>query len=202
LVASVTHTTASGLVSPSRRPSSTSVVTCSSGVAALEAIKTGQIENADALAGRRDRDAFLALDCHACVVRDFLATAGEQVEERGLAAVGIADQRDQLRGASCDGTHDLLQRRDSNAVRFQPTQCEGGGADADRDGLATERTTREHVHSLAGEKTEIRQPSGQIGRHVGSARDDADDARGLTLREIAQGLARVRRGICVEREDS
>ena len=134
----------------------------------LEAIETGQVEDADALAGRRDRDAFLALDGDARVVRDFLAAAGQQVEERGLAAVRIADQRDQLRGASCDGTHDLLQRRDSDAVRFQPAQCEGGGADADRDGLATERTAREHVHALAGEKTEIRQSPRQIGGTSGA----------------------------------
>jgi hypothetical protein len=167
----------------------------------LEAIEAGQIENADAFAGWRDRDAFLALDCHARVVRDLLAAAGEQVEERGLAAVRIADQRDQLRGASCDGTHDLLQRRDSNAVRFQPAQCESGGADADRDGLASERAAREHVHALAREKAEVRQASRQIRRHVRRVRDDADDAGGLTLREIAQGLARSGRGVCVERQD-
>ena len=167
----------------------------------LEAVQTRQIEHADAFAGRRDRNAFLALDRNAGVVRDLLAAAGEQIEERGLAAVRIADQSDQLRGASRYGTHDLLQRRDSDAVRFQPAQCESGGADADRDGLATERAAREHLHALAGEKAEIRKPPRQIGRHVRSARFDTDDSRGLTLGEVAQDLARTGRGILIERQD-
>ncbi len=38
LVASVTHTTKSGALSPARRPSSTSAVTCSSGVSGIEAV--------------------------------------------------------------------------------------------------------------------------------------------------------------------
>ena len=167
----------------------------------LEAVQTRQIEHADAFAGRRDRNAFLALDRNAGVVRDFLAAASEQVEERSLAAVRIADQSDQLRGASCYGTHDLLQRRDSDAVRFQPAQCESGGADADRDGLAAERAAREHLHALAGEKAEIREPPRQVRRHVRSARFDTDDARGLTLGEIAQDLARTGRGILIEGQD-
>ena len=42
--------------------------------------------------GRQQRS-FLALDRHARVVGDLLPAAGEHVEKRGLAAVGISDQR-------------------------------------------------------------------------------------------------------------
>jgi hypothetical protein len=39
--------------------------------------------------------AFLALDGHAGVVGHLLAAAGQQVEQRRLAAVGVAHQRQQ-----------------------------------------------------------------------------------------------------------
>ena len=138
------------------------------------------------------------LDGDACVVRDFLTAARQQVEERGLAAVRIADQRDQLRGASCDGTHDLLQRRDSDAVRFQPAQSEGGGADADCDGLATERAACEHMHALAGEKAEVCESTSEIGGNVRCARHNADDTCGLALGQIAQRLTGGDTAVIVE----
>jgi hypothetical protein len=37
--------------------------------------------------------AFLAVDRHTGIIRDFLAGAGETIEESGLAAIGVADQR-------------------------------------------------------------------------------------------------------------
>src|SRR5512143_4265975 len=61
----------------------------------MEAVGAGQVEHAQVLAGRGDELAFLALDRHAGVVGDLLVAAGEPVEERGLAAVGVAYQREQ-----------------------------------------------------------------------------------------------------------
>ena len=47
------------------------------------------------LAGGRDELPLLALHRHAGIVADLLARPGEAVEQRGLAAIGVADQRDQ-----------------------------------------------------------------------------------------------------------
>ena len=61
----------------------------------FEAVGAGQVEQA---VGRgrsgADEAALLALDGDARVVRDFLAAAGEAIEEGGLAAVGHADERE------------------------------------------------------------------------------------------------------------
>jgi hypothetical protein len=57
------------------------------------------------------------------------------------------------------------------------------------------------LHALAGEKSEIRKPPRQIGRDVRCAGFDTDDTRGLTLGEVAQDLARTRRGILIDRQD-
>ena len=71
----------------------------------LEAVGAGQVDHAeDAPGARADEAAFLALDGDAGVVGDLLAAAGETIEERGLAAVGDADERQaQLRRGECRG---------------------------------------------------------------------------------------------------
>ncbi len=61
----------------------------------VEAVGSGQIEDADAMAGGRLQRTLLAFDGHAGVVGDFLPAARQNIEQRRLAAVGIADQRDQ-----------------------------------------------------------------------------------------------------------
>jgi hypothetical protein len=73
------------------------------GAGRVEAVRAGQVEHAHAAAGRRFEPAFLAFDGHARVVRDLLAAAGEAIEQRGLAAVRIADEGDVQRG--CGGVH-------------------------------------------------------------------------------------------------
>ena len=60
----------------------------------VEAVSARQIEHGVVLAGRRVQATFLALDGHAGVVGDLLATAGQGVEQSGLAAVRVSDQRD------------------------------------------------------------------------------------------------------------
>ena len=59
----------------------------------FQAVGARQVHHpVDAPAVRADEAAFLALDGHARVVRDLLAAAGQAVEQRGLAAIGHADQ--------------------------------------------------------------------------------------------------------------
>jgi hypothetical protein len=58
-----------------------------------QAVRAGQVDDRDRAAVLQPRQADLALDRHAGVVGDLLARAGEQVEEGGLAAVRVADQR-------------------------------------------------------------------------------------------------------------
>src|SRR4029077_17960015 len=77
------------------------------------------VDDAEAAPGERtDEAAFLALDGDARVVGDFLAAAGETIEECGLAAIRHADQgetqkrRGQCRGRG--GVHGVGVRRDSS----------------------------------------------------------------------------------------
>src|SRR5213076_3223740 len=61
----------------------------------LEAVGAGQVDDAeDTAAARTDQSAFLAFDRDARVIGDLLAAARQTVEERGLAAVGDADERE------------------------------------------------------------------------------------------------------------
>ncbi len=51
-----------------------------------------------------EQPAFFAFDGDAGIVADFGAQAGQRVEERGLAAVGIAGEGD-VADRICDGGH-------------------------------------------------------------------------------------------------
>ena len=63
------------------------------GAERIQAVGARQVEHEDAAARGGAQRSFLALDGHAGVVGDLLAAASQQVEERGLAAVGVAEQR-------------------------------------------------------------------------------------------------------------
>ena len=73
--------------------------------AGAQRIGARQVDDLDRPAGGRREAPDLLLDRHAGIVGDLLAAAGEGVEQRRLAAVGIADQRDD--GSELDdGVHD------------------------------------------------------------------------------------------------
>jgi hypothetical protein len=59
------------------------------GRARMQAVRARQVEHPQRLAGGGGQAPFLALDRHAGVVGHLLAAAGEQVEQRRLAAVGL-----------------------------------------------------------------------------------------------------------------
>src|SRR3546814_10351957 len=59
----------------------------------LEAVRTRQIEQLQDAAGWRQHATFLSFCLDASVFGDFLAAASQLIEQRGLAAVRIADQR-------------------------------------------------------------------------------------------------------------
>jgi hypothetical protein len=65
--------------------------------AGTQRIGPRQIDQPDRQAGRCYRQALLALDGDTGVVRDLLTAAGQRIEQRGLAAVGIADERNPRR---------------------------------------------------------------------------------------------------------
>ena len=94
LVASTTATIASGAASPCAPALDHLERDLLVGRGRRQAVGAGQVDDRDRAAVRQARQADLALDRDAGVVGDLLARAGEQVEERGLAAVRVADQRD------------------------------------------------------------------------------------------------------------
>ena len=129
----------------------------------FEAVGAGQIEHAvSAAADGADEAAFLALDGDAGVVRDLLAAAGQPVEQRGLAAVGIADQREaeavrragawrsssSAGGAMSTQTVSTSRRRRANVV--SPTRTTNGSPPG--------RACVEHLDALAAHEAELDQP--------------------------------------------
>src|SRR5262249_35741643 len=72
-----------------------------------------QVDQPDGQAGRGYRQALLALDRDTGVVRNLLPAAGQRIEQRRLAAVGIADEGDSRR--RCDLAHSL-----SGSTRMEP----------------------------------------------------------------------------------
>jgi hypothetical protein len=58
----------------------------------MQAVGARQVQHAHAAPARRGQVALLALDGHAGIVGHLLARAGQQVEQRRLAAVGVAQQ--------------------------------------------------------------------------------------------------------------
>jgi hypothetical protein len=62
---------------------------------AVQAVGAGQIKHPPGFSRRRDELAFLALDGDARMVGHLLAAAGQQMDQRGLAAVRVAHQRHQ-----------------------------------------------------------------------------------------------------------
>jgi len=62
------------------------------GTQGVQAVGARQVQHHHAPPSRRGHHPLLALDGDARVVGDLLAAAGEQVEQRGLAAIGVAQQ--------------------------------------------------------------------------------------------------------------
>ena len=63
--------------------------------AGIETVGTRKIEHANTLPARGVQRALFAFDGNPGVVGDLLSAAGQQIEERRLTAVGIADERDE-----------------------------------------------------------------------------------------------------------
>ena len=69
------------------------------GRAGVEAVGAGQIQQANALAVRRNALSLFAFDGDARIVADFLAEAGEGVEDGCFAAVRVPHKRVSFLGA-------------------------------------------------------------------------------------------------------
>ena len=106
-----------------------------------KAVGAGQIEHA---IGSRTRcvmaHAFLALDGHARIVGHVLVAAGQSIEQRGLAAVGHAHQRDAQRilprGFLEYCVHGV-RRHDHDRRSLASTQRKAAATDAHGDGIST-----------------------------------------------------------------
>ena len=117
----------------------------------MQAVGTRQIQQAQSLAGCGSETPFLALDGHARVVRDFLLAAGEAIEQRGLAAVRVADQGDAGCGVvrrAAGAVHGRSDRRDADAARLGQAQREQAVAHPHRQRLAAARAAAQQLHRL------------------------------------------------------
>jgi len=65
------------------------------GAGRIEAVGAGQVDQFDRPAVGQRQAARLALHRHAGIIAQFLPRSGQGVEQRALAGIGIADQRDQ-----------------------------------------------------------------------------------------------------------
>ena len=95
--ASTTHTTSSGAGASATRPEQHIARDGFVERRRVQAVGARQIEDAQHAAVGRGAFAFAAFDRDARVVSDLLAAAGQAVEQRGLAAIGNADERDAQR---------------------------------------------------------------------------------------------------------
>ena len=68
------------------------------GAGRLEAVGAGQIDHLDRPAVGQRQPARMALDRHAGIIADFLAGAGQRVEQRALAGIGAAGDGDEREG--------------------------------------------------------------------------------------------------------
>ena len=127
------------------------------GAAAAQRIGARQVDQIDAVAGQRAQHAGFALDGDAGIVRDLLPAAGQRIEQRGLAAVRRADQRE----APCCG---FGRRRHPNSDqitrighRLPASKRDGGIVDANRDRVAPQRSLVKDLDLGAFDKSEFEQ---------------------------------------------
>src|SRR5207302_1368436 len=94
----------------------------------LEAVGAGQVDDAEGTAAARtDQSAFLAFDRDARVIGHLLAAARQTVEERSLAAVGDADEREgELRRGQRRGRGGV--HRSSSTLSPEPPGASWGSA--------------------------------------------------------------------------
>ncbi len=109
LLASVTQTSSSGMPTSARMPDHDVACDRLVGAQRVEAVGAGQIQHAELSARGGAHQAFLALHGHAGIVGHLLAAAGQQVEQGGLAAVGVAEQGDMQ--VQREGVHRSMRPR-------------------------------------------------------------------------------------------
>lgn len=84
--------------------------------------------------------AFLAFNGDARIICDLLAAPRQNIEKGCLAAIGVANQRDERKRSATRGVHGLsklrLLRTHANAGGFEQPQRESTGANAHGDRCA------------------------------------------------------------------
>ena len=122
----------------------------------VEAVSAGQVQDADLSTSSGAEHAFLALHGDAGVIGHLLPAAGEQVEERRLAAVRIAQQGD-AQGLLGNGRFHLFGRDHPDECGLVPAQGEGGVAHTHGQRFPDRPALPYHTHSLTGHKTQFQQ---------------------------------------------
>ena len=128
------------------------------GAAPAQRIGAGQIDQIDAMAGRRLEHAGFALDGDARIVGDLLPAAGQRIEQRGLAAVRRADQREVPGAGFGRGRHSIpsahedrhrlaAAQRDRGVVDAAPRS--GRGRTGPRAGSRPRRPRQSRVRAVA-----------------------------------------------------
>ena len=124
------------------------------GARRIEAVGAGQVDHLDRAAVGQHQPARMPLDGDAGIIADLLARAGQRIEQRALAGIGIAGDGDER-----ERVH-WLERGDADRAGVLAPDRDGHPADADRDRIAAERPEVQRLDGNALIEAEMPQPAG------------------------------------------
>ena len=131
--------------------------------AGAQRIGAGQIDDGGAAAGRRRDTADLLFDGDAGIVGNLLARAGERVEQRRLARIGISDQGNQRVAVNRFAHACVRVRLDDQGIGIAAAQRHAGLVDLDGDGIAPDRALMQHFEMRALDKAHLQQAALELG---------------------------------------
>ena len=124
------------------------------GAGRIEAVGAGQVDQLDRAAVGQRQPARMPLDRDAGIIADLLARAGQRVEQRALAGIGVAGDGDQRKRVH------WLSGMTLDRAGMPAADGDGHAADADRDRIAAERTEVQRLDGDALIEAEMPQAAG------------------------------------------
>ena len=164
------------------------------GASRAQAVGAGQVDHFDRAAVGQRQPARHALDGDAGIIADLLPRAGERVEQRALARIGIADERDQRRAVVIPfGT--LRQDADRpDRARRPSAAAHRHAADPAGERPAAQRRAVEHLDRRRPRRSRVRAagaPRAATARPSRSRRRSRTRAQGADWREVHVSFLRL-----------